>query len=86
MKVKVTTEFLDKYNHKVTFHVGDEVELDDERAKNVIGRGLAVAVDAPNTADAPDGASATDGGAEDGVTLECKVVETKKRGRKKTEE
>ena len=47
MKVEVTSPFLDKFNSSRTYNVGEVVEFDDERANNLIARGLAKAFAEP---------------------------------------
>ena len=41
VKVVVLKRFLDKYDHRTWFEVGDEPEFESERAADVIERGLA---------------------------------------------
>jgi len=41
VKVVVLKRFRDKYDQKTWYEVGDEPEFDEERAGDVIGRGLA---------------------------------------------
>lgn len=40
MKVKVIHEFADKDDFSKKYEVGEDVEFEDERAKNLIVRGL----------------------------------------------
>ena len=47
MKVKVNKEFADKYTHEM-YKVGSVIEFADDRAKDLIGRELALAVDIPS--------------------------------------
>lgn len=57
-KIKVISPFCDKYNHAHTFKVGDILDFEEGRAKDVISRNLAVTVeDAPAPADADDEAA-----------------------------
>ena len=51
MKVKVIKDFADKKQTWVTHKVGELIDVDDNRAKDLIGRGLAAA---PVTAKAED--------------------------------
>jgi hypothetical protein len=46
MRVEVKKEFADKYTHQM-YKVGSVIEFADERAKDLIGRELALAVDIP---------------------------------------
>lgn len=39
--VKVTEDFLDKFDTSVRYEVGTVLEFDEERAKDVVNRGLA---------------------------------------------
>ena len=51
MKYKVIKDFADKKTPWVTHKTGDTIDVDDKRAKDLIGRGLAAA---PVTAKAED--------------------------------
>lgn len=60
-KVKVLFDFYDKFHTSTHYKVGDVVEFEDERANDVISRGLAKAVkskadktDKPEDEDNPD--------------------------------
>lgn len=68
-KVEVLFDFYDKFHTSSLFKVGDVVEFDDERAADVIARGLAKAVKAKGKAEkTPDpgkGKDNTDPGKED---------------------
>lgn len=44
MKVKVTKAFSDKFNHQM-HSVGSTFEVDEVRGQDLIGRGLAIALD-----------------------------------------
>lgn len=46
MKVKVTKAFSDKFNHQM-HSVGSTLEVDEVRGQDLIGRGLAIALDNP---------------------------------------
>jgi hypothetical protein len=46
MKVKVTKAFSDKFNHQM-HSVGSTFEVDDDRGQDLIGRGLAIALENP---------------------------------------
>lgn len=46
MKVKVTKAFSDKFNHQM-HSVGSTIEVDEVRGQDLIGRGLAIALDNP---------------------------------------
>lgn len=46
MKVKVTKAFSDKFNHQM-HSVGSTFEVDEVRGQDLIGRGLAIALDNP---------------------------------------
>ena len=46
MKVKVTKAFSDKFNHQM-HSVGSTFEVDEVRGQDLIGRGLAIALDDP---------------------------------------
>lgn len=41
VKIKVVQPFLDKFNNKVRYEPGDELEFDPERAADVVDRDLA---------------------------------------------
>ena len=47
MKIKVVSEFWDKFHTSTLFTVGTVLDFDEERAQNVISRGLAVAYTEP---------------------------------------
>ena len=47
MKVKVTKAFSDKFNHQM-HSVGSTFEVDEVRGQDLIGRGLAIALENPN--------------------------------------
>lgn len=47
MKVEVTSPFLDKFNSSRMYNVGEVVEFEDERAKDMISRRLAKAFEEP---------------------------------------
>lgn len=51
MKVKVIKDFADKNKTWITHKAGTMIDVDDTRAKDLIGRGLAAA---PDTAKAED--------------------------------
>ena len=57
MKVKVKSTFLDKFNRSRVYNPGDVVEFEDERAEDIVSRGLGEAVkeeaEAPKPAPAP---------------------------------
>lgn len=44
-KVKVISEFIDKYDNSVVYRVGEEVSFDATRADDLVSRGLAVCVE-----------------------------------------
>jgi hypothetical protein len=46
MKVKVTKAFSDKFNHQM-HSVGSTLEVDEVRGQDLIGRGLAIALENP---------------------------------------
>lgn len=46
MKVKVTKAFSDKFNHQM-HSVGSTIEVDEVRGQDLIGRGLAIALENP---------------------------------------
>lgn len=46
MKVKVVKAFADKFNHQM-HSVGSTIEVDEVRGQDLIGRGLAIALDNP---------------------------------------
>lgn len=46
MKVKVAKAFSDKFNHHM-HSVGSTIEVDEVRGQDLIGRGLAIALDNP---------------------------------------
>ena len=46
MKIKVTKAFSDKFNHQM-HSVGSTFEVDEVRGQDLIGRGLAIALDNP---------------------------------------
>lgn len=46
MKVKVAKAFSDKFNHQM-HSVGSTFEVDEVRGQDLIGRGLAIALDNP---------------------------------------
>lgn len=46
MKVKVAKAFSDKYNHQM-HSVGSTIEVDEVRGQDLIGRGLAIALENP---------------------------------------
>ena len=46
MKVKVTKAFSDKFNHQM-HSVGSTFEVDEVRGQDLIGRGLAIALENP---------------------------------------
>lgn len=46
MKVKVAKAFSDKFNHQM-HSVGSTIEVDEVRGQDLIGRGLAIALDNP---------------------------------------
>jgi hypothetical protein len=48
MKVKVAKAFSDKFNHKM-HSVGSTLEVDEVRGQDLIGRGLAIALENPKT-------------------------------------
>lgn len=48
MKVKVTKAFSDKFNHQM-HSVGSTFEVDEVRGQDLIGRGLAIALENPKT-------------------------------------
>lgn len=50
MKVKVNKEFADRYTHEM-YKIGSVIEFADERAKDLIDRELALAVDIPKPKD-----------------------------------
>lgn len=81
MKIKVLTDFVDKFNMSNTFHVGDEIEVDSERGENLVARGLAEKVggnDEASKEESPDSDEAFDS------EYVCKEV--KKRRTRKSEE
>ena len=41
VSVKVTEDFLDKFDLSVRYEAGTVLEFDEERAQDVVGRGLA---------------------------------------------
>nr|DAQ46377.1 MAG TPA: hypothetical protein [Caudoviricetes sp.] len=43
--IKVTEDFLDKFDTSVRYEVGTELEFEEERAKDVVNRGLAELVE-----------------------------------------
>jgi len=49
MKVKVLQLFVDKYNHITRYEPGTVCEFDDERAKDLVERGLAEENQEPGT-------------------------------------
>ncbi len=46
MKIKVTKAFSDKFNHQM-HSVGSTIEVDEVRGQDLIGRGLAIALENP---------------------------------------
>lgn len=46
MKVKVAKAFSDKFNHQM-HSVGSTIEVDEVRGQDLIGRGLAIALENP---------------------------------------
>ena len=46
MKIKVTKAFSDKFNHQM-HSVGSTFEVDEVRGQDLIGRGLAIALENP---------------------------------------
>lgn len=48
MKVKVTKAFSDKFNHQM-HSVGSTIEVDEVRGQDLIGRGLAIALENPKS-------------------------------------
>ena len=46
MKVKVSKAFSDKFNHQM-HSVGSTIEVDEDRGQDLIGRGLAIALENP---------------------------------------
>lgn len=90
-KVEVLFDFYDKFHTSSLFKVGDVVEFDDERAADVIARGLAKAVKAkgkaektpdPGKEDTPEtngeGKTDTKEEVKDGVKTETETEEEKK--------
>lgn len=51
MKVKVIKDFADKMKPWITYKVGTMIDVDENRAKDLVGRGL---VSAPETAKTED--------------------------------
>jgi len=51
MKVKITKDFADKMTPWITHKAGTMIDVDDKRAKDLIGRGLAAAPDAAKAED-----------------------------------
>lgn len=41
VSIKVTEDFLDKFDLSVRYEAGKVLEFDEERARDVVGRGLA---------------------------------------------
>ena len=52
MKIRVTSEFYDKFNTSTLFKVGTVLDFDDDRAKDVIAKGLAEAYVEPKKEEA----------------------------------
>jgi hypothetical protein len=50
VKIVATTQFVDKFD-KTVYEPGDELEFDEERAKDVVSRGLAAYKFADNKGD-----------------------------------
>lgn len=50
MKAVVVAEFLDKYDNNIVYKVGDTVDFDDERIKDLTERKLVSAVEEPKKA------------------------------------
>jgi hypothetical protein len=48
MKVKVTKAFSDKFNHQM-HSVGSTFDVDEVRGQDLIGRGLAIALENPKS-------------------------------------
>lgn len=48
MKVKVVKAFADKFNHQM-HSVGSTIEVDEVRGQDLIGRGLAIALENPKS-------------------------------------
>lgn len=46
MRAKVVETFLDKYDANIVYNVGDVVDFDDERVKDLTDRQLVIVIDA----------------------------------------
>lgn len=86
MKVKVLQRFRDKYNHVTRYEVGTEHEFENERAADLIERGLVEAVEETPPADALKGGDDVAGQGEGGEGSEVKVTEPATVGPGKAEE
>lgn len=89
MKVKVLQRFRDKYDHVTRYEVGTEQEFENERATDLIERGLVEAVEETSPADAlKDGNDVAGQGEDMGAPegSEVKVTEPATVGPEKAEE
>ncbi|SFU36404.1 hypothetical protein SAMN05216364_100616 [Porphyromonadaceae bacterium KHP3R9] len=75
MKVKVLQRFRDKYNHVTRYEVGTEHEFENERAADLIERGLVEAVEETPPADTLKDGNDVAGKGEGSEGSEVKVTE-----------
>lgn len=47
MNIKVKVEFHDKFNYGITYHLGKVYDFEEERAEDIIRRGLGELAEAP---------------------------------------
>ena len=80
-KIKVITRFKDKFNMAHFFNVGGVVDFEDERAKDVISRGLAEPyVEPKKVAEAPKADEAE--AAKEGLTDEKQIAKANAKAEK----
>ena len=76
MKIRVTSEFYDKYNTSVLYKAGTVLDFGEERAKDIISKNLAEPYEQPKPAAEPEKA----------VETEAKEEVKETRRRKKAEQ